>query len=167
MNIHQNHPPEPMRTITCHFIYVNKNNYIDSIVCDREPVTDNRIPKEQVLRIVEQRRHCNSNTRYTFKDVCLFLVDLKPEQISTFSQDDPNPMFLVKLQLLEDIPIEPSIFLFHDLNALYFVFQEEDVGVKTPLKSILNTGRGDRKQNTTKRVSYSNNKTRKKILETI
>jgi hypothetical protein len=161
LKIQHNHPPESMTSMNCFFVYINKNQYIDNIVNECEPVVNGTISKEQVLRIVEQRRHHKPNVRYTFKDACLFLVDLTPDQIPAFSQASPNARFLVKLPLLDDIHIEPSIFVFHDLNALYFLFQEEDAGVRIPLKSIMNSG--NRKQKSTKRVSYSNNKTRKNI----
>lgn len=159
LKIQRNHPKESMTYIRCIFVYINKNEYIEQVVAEKELVANDCIPKERVLRLVEERRHNKPNARYVFRDACIFSVDLTPEQIPMFSQDEVGGRFLTKLGLLEDISVPPSIFLFHDLNAVYFFFYEEDTGVLVPPKSILN--KGGRRCNTTKRVSYSNNKTRK------
>jgi hypothetical protein len=159
LKIQRNHPKESMVDIRCIFVYINKHDYIEQVVTDREPVVNDCITKERVLRLVEERRHSKPNARYVFRDACIFLVDLTPEQIPMFSQDETNGRFLNQLVLLEDIHVPPSIFIFHDVNAVYFFFYEEDIGVLVPPKSILNKG-GCR---STKRVSYSNNKTRKKL----
>ena len=161
LKIQRNHPKESMTYIRCVFVYINKNEYIEQVVAEKELVANDCIPKERVLRLVEERRHNKPNARYVFRDACISSVVLTPEQIPMFSQDEVGGRFLTKLGLLEDISVPPSIFLFHDLNAVYFFFYEEDTGVLVPPKSILN--KGGRRCNTTKRVSYSNNKTKKKL----
>jgi hypothetical protein len=53
----------------------------------------------------------------------------------------------------------PSIFIFHDLNAVYFLFQEVD---RLPAKSAFRNKVSGHKS--TKRVTYTQfNKTRKNI----
>ena len=93
----------------------------------------------------------------------MFLVDLEPDQIQMYSQMDVSVRFITTLPLLEDIHISPSIFIFHDLNALYFLFEEVPSEVRVTPKSALNSS--GVKKKSTKKVSYSKhfNTTRKNI----
>lgn len=152
LKIQHNHPREHMDSITCHFLYVNSESSIDTIASESialEWNTDKTmkiISKERVLRIIQERR----NTRYIYNDACLYLVDLEPEHIQNYS----DKSFLVNLRAVDDICVGPSIFVFHSINAVYFIFKE--------IKSILKKGNGN--SNTKKRVSISvNNKTRKNL----
>ena len=47
-----------------------------------------------------------------------------------------NNIFLKRLPLLEDIVIDPSIFIFHNLNCIYFLFEESNKTLPPP-KPIL------------------------------
>ena len=69
----------------------------------------------------------------------LYLVDLEPEHIQSFSKntDSNASQFLKVLPPIEDISIYPSIFIFHKLNAIYFIYHEVEYEKKPPLKPIL------------------------------
>jgi hypothetical protein len=153
LKIQQNHPREHMDSITCHFIYVNSESSIDNIASESVALDWNAdktmkiIPKERVLRLIQERRK-RSPSQYIYNDACLYLVDLEPEHIQNYS----DKSFLTNLRAVDDICVGPSIFVFHSINAVYFIFKE--------IKSILKKGNG--KSSTKKMVSITiNNKTRK------
>ena len=55
----------------------------------------------------------------------MFHIDLEPEHIQGFVNDNSNySRFFRVLPSSEDIVIPASIFIFHSVNALYFLFQE-------------------------------------------
>jgi succinate dehydrogenase/fumarate reductase cytochrome b subunit len=82
-------------------------------------------------------------------------VDLEPEHVQTYAKSDISDAnsFLVKIPIVDDIFIQPSIFVFHGMNSVYFIFQE--------IRSILRKGGSA----TRKRVLIGddNNKTRKNL----
>tara|TARA_B100000073_G_C23346102_1_gene416878 strand:- start:157 stop:480 length:324 start_codon:yes stop_codon:yes gene_type:complete len=79
------------------------------------------------------------------KDVLLFHVDIEPENIMSFSQCDQQNLttksqtFLHHHHTIDTIEIPSSLFIFHDIQTLYFVFQEEETQEtkQSQLKSIL------------------------------
>jgi hypothetical protein len=158
LQIQQNYIREPMDTIRCYFLYINLNSYIEKITSEQikisyqngEPVENTSsdtskigiIPKEQVLHFIQQKRFCNNNnTKYIFKDSWMYLVDLEPENLQNYSKSDNfkdiSKQFFQVLPPIEDIRIPPSIFIFHDINALYFLFQEVPPKENVQPKSIL------------------------------
>ena len=68
--------------------------------------------------------------------------------------------FIKQLSFVDDIVVAPSILVFHDLNAVYFLFQEVE---RVPAKSAFRNKVSGNKA--TKRVTYNTqfNKTRKNI----
>ena len=160
LQIQQNYLREPMDTIRCYFLYINLNSYIEKITSEQitilyqngEPSNGQNtskigiIPKEQVLHIIQQKRLCNNNstnnnTKYVFKDSWMYLVDLEPENLQNYSKSENfqeiSKQFFQVLPPIEDIRIPPSIFIFHDINALYFLFQEVPPKENVQPKSIL------------------------------
>lgn len=158
LQIQQNYLREPMDTIRCYFLYINLNSYIEKITSEQitisyqhgEPSNENTenaskngiIPKEQVLHFIQQKRLSNNNnTKYVFKDSWMYLVDLEPENLQNYSKcenfQEISKQFFQVLPPIEDIRIPPSIFIFHDINALYFLFQEVPPKEIVKPKSIL------------------------------
>ena len=158
LKLQHNHQREVMESIDCYFAYMNKHSYIEHVTKESVAVYDGVISGERVLQMIERKKVSKPNAMYIFKDSCLFNVDLEPDQISMYSQDTVAERFLVRLPLLDDIRIAPSIFVFHDLNSIYFLFQEIETDSIVPIKSVLKNGQSHK---ITKRVSYSNNKTHK------
>ena len=155
LQIQQNYLREPMDTIRCYFLYINMNSYIETITSEQitvsyqkgEPSQNNDntskigiIPKEQVLHIIQNNK-VNKNARYVFKDSWMYLVDLEPENLQDYSKcenfHEISKQFLQVLPIIDDIQIPPSIFIFHDINAIYFLFQEVPPKEIVKPKSIL------------------------------
>ena len=144
LDIQQNPVREPMKSILGHFIFINQHQYIDKIVVEEiihdtvgftaPSVTDDeatsdefRIPFSKVLQMIQSKKYVTSTTKYVFKEVSMFHIDLEPEHIQSFVNDNDNSNYSRFFRVLpssEDIVIPASIFIFHSVNALYFLFQE-------------------------------------------
>lgn len=153
-----NYEPEPMSRIDIKFIYINNTNCIDKITTDHielsepesEPLNVRIIRKDVILKIIKQNQITTDNTKFYLQDIMWYNVALKPENIqksiySENSTDTFTPFFKrIHIVQLEDIILQPSIFIFHSLNCLYFIYQErktELVNNHRQLKSILKTSK--------------------------
>lgn len=152
---------------------------------DHDVVSDvpNRIiSRERVVQMIEHgkrfqlrdRNHMGvfnrgMEHRYKLMDILVYNVNLETDQIQSYakmdSKDDIGDIgseFLRILKMPDEIVIEPSIFIFHEVNAVYFIFKELDRenGIKTghnhTLKSIL-------KKNGTVSVNKGNGHTGNKV----
>jgi hypothetical protein len=163
LQIHQDYTRESMESVKCYFLYMNRNLYIEQITNENVDIIDGKISKERVLKLIQEKRFQKTNFRYVFKDAWMFLVDLEPSQVQLFSQSDVTAQFLRQLPLIEDITVASSLLIFHDLNALYFLFEEVPLETSIVPKSVLRKVNGV-KHKITKKVTYGKfNKTRKNI----
>jgi len=190
VKIQQNYLRENMTNIDIHFLYINPNQYIDKIiskswelsVCDGY----SRLEKSVILQIVQNNRILHG-IKYRLLDTLLFNIDLEPENIQSFSKIDLesskidlgsgsglaiDSQFCKPISGLDnDIIIPPSIFIFHDLNAIYMIFQEVVVPttLPKPILKILVDGEQFVKtaHKITKRVILNLGKARKKTMKLV
>jgi hypothetical protein len=146
--IHQNYNREPMESIQLYFIYINRNLYIEKIIHDKQQLclsedkTYSYLSKEILLQIIQSRKIKTPFSKYKLTDVLSYLVNLDPEHIQYYSKnenfEEHGTNFFNILNVINDIQIQPSIFIFHEMNAIYFLFQEvESINHRHTLKSIL------------------------------
>jgi hypothetical protein len=125
-NMEENCYKEPLPYIHIISIYINEKNEIETI--DREKIDVSGInvfKKEKLLQFVQSKKKYTPNSKFTLKETLWFHVDLDPSQIQPFSiKTELKTDFLHHYPILEDIPLSPSIFIFHNINALYFIFTE-------------------------------------------
>ena len=159
----QNYEPEPMDQIAAHLIYINVNNYIEKTKTEYiklvEPNSDDKtriitkkdsddktriITKDTLLKIIHQNQTKTHKSKYYLQDILWYNVELKPENIqkSIYSENsvDLFKQFFKIAQLIQidDIILQPSIFIFHSLQCMYFVFQEKETEIPAhSIKSIL------------------------------
>jgi len=147
-NIQKNYYREPMEYVNTYFIYINQNQYIDKILCEKydlEVVSNGSLlTKETLLKIIQNKKIKTLNTRYKLIDILQYHVELEPEHIQSYSKNgepDPSSQKILKnISVFDEIVFSPSIFIFHGINCLYFIFQEiETINTKNrkSLKSIL------------------------------
>jgi hypothetical protein len=147
-NIQKNYYREPMESVNSYFIYINQNQYIDKILCEKydlEVVSNGSLlTKETLLKIIQNKKIKTLNTRYKLIDILQYHVELEPEHIQSYSKNgepDPSSQKILKnISVFDEIVFSPSIFIFHGINCLYFIFQEvETINTKNrkSLKSIL------------------------------
>lgn len=153
--IQTNYCREPMESIRLCFIYVNPNQYIDKVVYENHEfgadMESSVLSRELILKVVQTKRMgSGGNKKYKLADTLSYHVDLEPENIQGFSKlddlSDVGERFFKVLPILDEIRVGPSIFIFHKINTLYFIFEEIDTGDhRHTIKSILKaSGSGSR-----------------------
>jgi hypothetical protein len=140
---------EFMDNIDIHYLYVNQQSNLDKIVVEKHYFekcsTNNIITKEQLLKYIQIKRQPSSSMRYRLKDVMVYLVNLDGHKLDEFSKCSDvsgySKSFFKVLPIIDDIELEPSMYLFHKQNAIYVVLQEmvknKSYTMKEPLISIL------------------------------
>jgi hypothetical protein len=155
LQTHECYSREPMESILCYFVYVNLENSIEKVTSERIDLSGGGsktvISSEQVLQLIQSNRISTPTTKYIFQESFLYYVDLESENLQQFIQGDNyvdiSKRFLQVLPLLDDIVVPPSIFVFHHLNSLYFLFKEVVNKQTAAPKSILKgSGSGTRKR---------------------
>ena len=155
LQIQKNYSREPMENITCCFLYVNEDNVLEKVTYDTFPLhsylnnknekntkSGHILPKEIVLQLIQNKKIYTPKSKYIFKHSWLYLVDLEPENIQDYSKSENfhelSSRFMRVFHTVQDISIPSSIFIFHSLNMLYFLFEE--VSLKHSPKPILKIG---------------------------
>ena len=151
---------ESMTEIVLFFIYINRQMAIENVIkeyidididIDGEDVNKASISKEKLLHIIQTRRQRPGFLgKYKFMDLMAFHVPLEPGQLEGFVQGDLEVAggFMRSLAIFDSVVVDPSIFIFHDLNSLFFFFKEAE----NPSKSILKSGEGGGFHKVTKKV---------------
>tara|TARA_B100000123_G_scaffold272477_1_gene255355 strand:- start:5358 stop:5996 length:639 start_codon:yes stop_codon:yes gene_type:complete len=146
LNNHQVIEQEPMHSIQAKFFYLNTHQYIENIIC--EPIAlqitnhGSILTKENLIKIIEQKKIKTKQTKYQFLDLILCNFDTPASTIYSFSKtkDVRNIInnHIKNVNPVEDIFIGSSIFPFHQINNLCFFFEEHVIENKpVVLKSIL------------------------------
>lgn len=143
-NIQNNYHRESMDSIDICFIYINKNQYIDKILTENIILdADITINQETLLKIIQDKKINTPVSKYKLADILTFFVDLEPENIQSFSNienhENNYSQFFKVLNIPNEIHIPQSIFIFHNINSIYFIYQEIEVVNKRNItfKSIL------------------------------
>jgi hypothetical protein len=151
---------EPMTEIVLFFIYMNRQMVIENVIKDYIDIVGldagldtglDGISKEKLLHIIQTRRHRPGFPgKYRFIDLKAFHVPLEPGQLEGFVRGDLDVAggFMRSLAIFDSVVVDPSIFIFHDLNSLFFFFKEAE----NPRKSILKSGESDGDHKVTKKV---------------
>lgn len=157
---------ELMKSISAYFVYINPNDYIENIIfetIDLEIDIDSKfsiINKETVLKFIQSKKRV-LDLKYKLVDILSFVIDIEPENIQSFNNTDldDSRTFLRNIPIFNDIRIDKSIFVFHNINSLFFFFKETDNYIRRfTLKSILKKGSLDTvNNNTSKKVRIVEN----------
>jgi hypothetical protein len=140
-NIQNNYCREPVSDIYIYFLYINNHSSIEKITRKKQPVIDNLIHRDEVLALIQNHK-VSVSKKYKLMDVLLYHVDLEPQHIQSYSQTEDvlnsSKPFFKTLPIVDEIHIPTSIFIFHSLNSVFFVYKEVDTGSHNhTIKSIL------------------------------
>jgi hypothetical protein len=140
-----NYQRESIKNISIYFIYINNNGSIEHILKENEVIDNSFLSKERILQLIQIKRNSTNNIckKYKLMELLSFFNTLEPNQLNDFinplcetEQYSSSPFFKT-LPIFNDIIFDPSIFIFHDLNCLFFLFKETESFVT---KSILKNG---------------------------
>ena len=128
LNIKNNYKREPLEYINLHFCYVDAENAIVNLKTEKHTFSGTpTILEKEIFAIIEEKKH-DANIHYVFSELSLFVVDLEPENIQTI---EPNKTpFFKTLPFISDIVLPTSIFIFHPLNSLFFLFKRRKSNLK-------------------------------------
>jgi hypothetical protein len=85
---------------------------------------------------VQNKKNLN-NFKYSVDSILLYNVSVEPENIQKYVNSDIVEPFLKVYPIVDEILIHPSIFIFHEINCIFFIFKQHEI--KLPPKSILKT----------------------------
>ena len=151
----KNYDKEPSEYITFHFCYVNKD--IQKIITEKHHFSDKTHTSlsSQFLNTLISEKSKLNGLQYVCKSVSTFFVDLEPEHVQQFTKTTTYYDFFTKdIDLQQDLVCPPTIFVFHSLNSLFFLFEEAPPLELLP-RSILKAGLRTA-GSTKKRVSFHN-----------
>lgn len=163
-NLQQNYFKEPLEQIKQYNIFINKNLYIDNIKCElidvkKQPNTNQTlITQEQILQIIQKHKTNKLTMNYKLKEILTYIVDIDTQQdireyVSAETSITNNPFFKTYSNMVDEIKIPESIFIFHDINSIYFIFQErETIPQNQVYKSILKIDKRENDRKNTKKV---------------
>jgi hypothetical protein len=187
-NIHHSYFREPMKTIDFFILLVDSNGSMLNIkkenhrfsTIDKNCTFTNSFIIQFIERI--KNTYSNGKMRYKLNDVLLYNIDVEPEHIQHYVSNENllelGAKKLQSLSIIQDVVVPPSIFIFHKINALFFIFKqveevmvvEDDklnlasppIMIEVPVKSILKTksdGKSNGSAKTTKKVRIYDTKT--------
>jgi len=174
--------PEPMEHISLYFIYVNCDGAIVSVLSDTQSLhviegdgkSESVLSQHRILQIVDSKRGFLGK-RYHLDDILTYNVSMRTEDmISCFQSmsfgEYPFSRDLVShTSLPKDLHFPESIFIFHSLHGVWFVFHEMVLdpvqSTAISLKSCIRPIDGlSMKKVITKKVRISDRKTVKNRL---
>jgi len=156
LNADKNYEKEPLEYVVFHFCYINATN-IQKIITEKHYFSNNAQPSlsAQFLNTLIETKSKLNGQQYVCKSVSSFFVDLEPEHIQPFAKTNAYYDFFTKtIDVTQDFHCPPTIFVFHSLNSLFFLFEEMPPLELVP-RSILKAGRSPAGA-TKKRVSFHN-----------
>jgi hypothetical protein len=143
---HENYLREQLKEIDMFYIYMNCDNAIVKVENEVEVLDDSGIiSKERILQIIQTKRHLvDLGKKYKLVDILSFQVPLESDKLESFIklqdiENNDSSNWFKTMDIFDEIVVVPSIFIFHDLTSLFFLFIEADNG----LKSILRNGSGN------------------------
>jgi hypothetical protein len=117
---------------TC-ILFINVNHEIVSVTRDKLVLDGSILSNDKLIEISNQYNIHHKD--YVLNRMLFFHVPIEPQYILSFSKSDHSydvaKSFLHSYSVSDSIKIPPSVFIFHSIHTLYFLFQEE---VKMELK---------------------------------
>jgi|TARA_Y100000389_G_C17451502_1_gene515129 hypothetical protein len=168
-DIENNHDREPMNIINTFIVYVNQNDYIDKIICEKQPldvindISGSVFTIDKLTDFVHSKKIYNSMSKYRLQETLLYNINLEHDELTSFTRTDNNveSQFLNSVSFMTNIYINPSLFIFHNINSLIFIFKEyvhNNISNDHSLKSILkNKNNLTSRELSTKKVKIQDN----------
>jgi hypothetical protein len=121
---------EDITVIKIHCIYVNKEDKIERIL-ENKLILKNPgiISKEEILGVIKHNMICNE-VKYSLLYILKFNINLEPIYLKTFIRSkEPlaniGNQFIQSIKNIDEIKLDKSISMFHDLNDLLIIFNDK------------------------------------------
>jgi len=147
LSINTNYNKEPCAQINTYFIFVDGNNNIHKVSSNKENLVivegnTSIITKERLLQIIENKKKENPKTKYRLANILLYCNEIEPGEIRNYAKNENieeiSNKALKVLSIFNDVVVPPSIFIFHSINAVYFIFKQ----LKNKIRAKVNNNPG-------------------------
>ena len=138
-----------LESIPVWYVYVSSKMVVEKreIETVKLDVSDNLysvLDKDVLLQLVQSHKH---NHKYKLMDIQLFHLPLNNENVQAFSSQT-NPTltantYLKPINVLNNVSIEPTIRLLHEISAIYIFYKECEQENIFQIKSILKSSGGN------------------------
>ena len=132
-SLYNNFYKEPVNSISVFLLYVNKENEIDYFHTDKCLLSEDGLIKRDVIISLIKRHQTFFSVHYKLLSLLKYNINLEPNDIHDFINEDcmtSDKRFITSEKYLSDIHYDASIHMFQDLNALFFIFYEENQKTK-------------------------------------
>jgi hypothetical protein len=127
---------EPVTTVRLYLLYVNQGDLIAVKRAPSIPAENGWVKRDRVMALLKHYQ-TRGSVKYKLHSVLRHNIDLQPEDIATYVHTTAPPgQFLTAVKYLDDIHYADSIPLFHDLNALYFMYAAPSAPLAMQTKKI-------------------------------
>jgi hypothetical protein len=147
---------EAITSIRLYVLYIKNNELIQQKTSRCMLDAANCLKRERIMALIHEYQE-HDLTHYKLKSLLRYNIDLNPEEVSDFVNDEAvaqaaTDRFLTSKKYLEDIHYNDSITMFRSLNALYFIFYADPAKSKTNTNTNTNTSTAYSALNQTKRI---------------
>lgn len=145
---------EPLPYISLVFMYIDKTKQMTSFHKDTLLLTEQILSKDVLGKLIASHK----KDAYSLKESFLFHIPIEPEVVPIYHENSYMTSWSQVYPLLADIPLPPSIFIFHPFNTLYFIYHEDFR--KSSIRKTTGVGKSTKKVRWS--ISHKNNNTRAK-----
>lgn len=128
-NIYVDFYKEPVVTIKLFYIYVNHEKEIEHIHTDIYSFLEKGwLKRDAIISLIKQNEMLYA-LKYKLASLLRYNIDLNPNEIKDYinnaNREDNVNRFVTSEKYLNDILFVDTINMFQDLNALFFIYREE------------------------------------------
>ena len=118
---------EPVTSIKLYFLYATATNQLIHIGKQKYKLTEeNTLKNYQLIALIKQHEFHNK-IKYKLNSILRYNIDVNPDEIEKYTTNvDKDDRFFSIEKYLNDIHFNASILMFHNLNALYFIYSEDN-----------------------------------------
>lgn len=108
-----------LESIKLFFLYVNKSDELVSVQSERIMMDSvNTLTKETLCGLIKLKEMC----KYKLDSLLRFNINIDPQDVINDMIESKS--YLYEENYLNDICFQETIYMFHDLNSLFFIFKE-------------------------------------------
>ena len=123
--------------ILVYFLYVNSSNEIYNIKNKTEFINNGEISRERQLYLIKENQF-NELKKHKLISLSYINFDINEDDIEDLINNKLEKVFFKKLEMIEDIKFNPSLFLFTRINCIFYIYKELTHSEHTTRKIMLN-----------------------------
>lgn len=135
------HNKESMKSIEIMYIYIDLSSNITNVLKEKVLLSNDavgsNISKDKIMNTLNTK-NINSGKKYNLLDTLLYNTNIESESVQSYSQhplENDIQFFLKPMPKNSEIKIPQTLFIFHETNCIYFIYQEEALNNILKLKT--------------------------------